>query len=405
MKEYDIIIWGASGFTGKLAAEYLIQNYCSNKDLKWAIAGRNEDKLKRIRERLGNEDVPIVIADSNDRSSLDSLTKRTKVMCTTVGPYAKYGSNLVAASLENSTHYCDLSGEIQWIRRMIDAYHDSAKKNKTKMVHCCGFDSIPSDLGVYFLQKEAKSRFGEYAEQITLYVKAMKGTYSGGTIASLQNVFAEAQSDSSVYAILQDPYALNPKGQREGKDQLDITKAEYDPDVDAWVAPFVMAAINTKVVRRSHALAGFPYGKDFRYEEVVLAGKGLKGRLQAHGGALTMALAQAMKPGSAIKKIGDRFLPKPGEGPSKEQRDNGFFNIMILGKLRNGKVIKAKVTGDRDPGYGSTSKMLAEAAICLAKDENDIPETFGSLTPSTAMAEVLLKRLIENAGLNFDILP
>lgn len=405
MKEYDIIIWGASGFTGRLVVEYLIQKYGNDNNLKWAMAGRNEDKLKEIRELLGNEDVPIIVADSNDRSSLDDLTKKAKVVCTTVGPYAKYGSNLVTACVQNGSHYCDLCGEIQWIRRMIDAHHESAKKNKTRIVHCCGFDSIPSDFGVYFLQKEAKSRFGEYAEQITLYVKAMKGTYSGGTIASLQNVLAEAQSDSSVYAILQDPYALNPEGQREGKDQLDITKAEYDPDVDAWVAPFVMAGINTKVVRRSHALAGFPYGKDFRYEEVVLAGKGLKGRLQAHGGALTMAMAEAMKPGSVLKKIGDRFLPEPGEGPSKEQRENGFFNIMLSGKLRNNQAIKVKITGDRDPGYGSTRKMLAEAAICLAKDENNIPETFGSLTPSTAMAEVLLKRLIENAGLNFDILP
>jgi len=403
MKEYDIIVWGASGFTGRLVVEYLVERYGSDKSLKWAMAGRNESKLKEVRRLLNAESIPILNADSNDRSSLDELTKKAKVICTTVGPYAKYGSDLVAACVENGIHYCDLSGEVQWIRRMIDKHHESAKTNKTKIVHCCGFDSIPSDMGVYFLQKESKQRLGEYAEQITFYVKAMSGTFSGGTVASLQNVFTEAEKDKSVLEILQDPYGLNPDGEREGQDTLDITKAEYDPDVGAWVAPFVMAGINTRVVRRSHALAGCPYGKDFRYEEVVLAGKGWKGKLKAQGGALTMAMAQAMKPGTIMKKIGDRFLPKPGEGPSKKQREAGFFNIMLLGKLRDGKEIKVKVTGDRDPGYGSTSKMLAETAICLASDEKHLPRTYGVLTPSIAMSLTLLNRLSENAGLSFSV--
>ena len=356
------------------------------------------------KDRLGAASLPVLTADINNRSSLDDLTKKTKVICTTVGPYALYGSEMVASCVASGTHYCDLAGEAQWIRKMIDQHHEEARMNKTKIVHSCGFDSIPSDMGVFFLQKEAQTRFNDFAEQITLYVKGYSGTASGGTIATMQNLMAEMAKDKSIMGILLDPYSLNPEGQRVGKDQMEITKAEYDPNIDAWVGPFIMAGINTRIVRRSHALSGFKYGEDFRYEEVLITGKGWKGKLKAHGSALTLAFAQAMKPGSVFKKIGDRFLPKPGEGPTKEQQENGFFNMMLLGKLKNGKEIKVKVTGDSDPGYGSTSKMLSEAAVCLAKDENQISAHYGCLTPSTAMGETLLSRLTSYAGLEFKVL-
>ena len=404
MREFDVIVWGASGFTGRLVSEYLLSQYGVGRDVKWAIGGRNASKLNIFKDQLGAPSLPVLVADIKNRSSLDDLTKQTKVICTTVGPYALYGSEMVASCVANGTHYCDLAGEAQWIRRMIDRHHDEARKNKTRIVHSCGFDSIPSDMGVYFLQKEAQTRFNDFTEQVTLYVKGYSGTASGGTIATMQNITAEMAKDKSIMEILNDPYSLNPEGQRVGKDQMEITKAEYDPNIDAWIGPFIMAGINTRIVRRSHALSGFKYGKDFRYEEVLITGKGWKGKLKAQGSALTFAFAQAMKPGSVFKKIGDQFLPKPGEGPTKEQQEKGFFNMMLLGKLKNGKEIKVKVTGDRDPGYGSTSKMLSEAAVCLAKDENQFSTDYGCLTPSTAMGDVLLSRLIANAGLEFKVI-
>ena len=403
-KEYDVIVWGATGFTGRLVAEYLYGQYGASNGLKWAMAGRSKEKLDQVQEETGTSDMPQVIANSNDKASLDKMVGRTKVICTTVGPYAKYGSDLVASCVENGTHYCDLSGEVQWIRKMIDQHHEAAQKAKVKITNCCGFDSIPSDMGVFFFQNELKKKYGEYADEIKFYVKAMSGTFSGGTLASLQNVMAEAAKDKSIYKILMDPYGLNPEGLRNGLDKIDLVKPKIDNDMNSWVGPFVMAGINTKVVRRSHALSGFPYGKDFKYSETMLTGTGLKGRLKANSLMMTMGLASAMTPGSLLKKIGDNFLPKPGEGPSKDQRENGYFNIMLLAKMNDGSIHKAKITGDKDPGYGSTSKMLGESAVSLAKDQKSLPTTFGCLTASTAMGDALLERLRANAGLTFEVL-
>lgn len=400
-KKFDLIIWGASGFTGRLVAEYLLRQYGIGKDLKWAMAGRNQSKLEKVRAELGNEQIPILTADSMDEASLHQMVQQTKVICTTVGPYAKYGSLLVDICIKNKVDYCDLTGEVQWIRRMIDRHHDEAMTAGVKIVNCCGFDSIPSDMGVYFLQKEAKARTGQYCQTVKMRVKAMKGGMSGGTYASLNNVLAEAEEDPSIFKILENPYALNPEGERSGPDEIDLMSAEYDKDFKAWISPFVMASINTKVVRRSHALAGYPYGKDFQYDEAVLNGKGMGKKIEAKVIAGGMNLAMNMKPDSMLKKVADRFLPKPGEGPSKKERENGFFNLSFLGKFVDGHTLKAKVTGDRDPGYGSTSKMLGETAVCLAKDE--LLATAGVLTASTAMGDALLKRLEENAGLSFSI--
>lgn len=401
-REFDVVIWGATGFTGRLVAEYYQKIYPDSKDLKWAMAGRNAEKIIEVQELTGTYDVPYIIADSNDRESIDAMVKRTKVICTTVGPYAKYGTDLVESCVKNGTHYCDLAGEVQWIRKMIDQYHAEAVQNKVKITHCCGFDSIPSDMGVFFLQNELKKKTGSYAKEIKFYVKAMSGTFSGGTLASLQNVMAEAAKDKSIYKVLLNPYGLNPEGERSGPDKRDLVKPKYDKEVDQWVGPFVMAGINTKVVRRSNALADYPYGKDFLYSETTLTGKGIKGRMGAASLMMTLGLASAMKPGTILKKIGDRFLPQPGEGPSKEERENGFFNILLIAKMEDGTVYKAKVTGDKDPGYGSTSKMLGEAAVSLAKDK--LISTYGCLTPSNSMGNHLLNRLTEKAGLTFDLL-
>lgn len=402
-RKYDVVLWGASGFTGKLVAAYLSRNYGVNKNLKWAIAGRNKEKLTNIRSGLDEPEIPIIIADSKNRESLDEMVIQTKVICSTVGPYALYGSELVASCISNHTDYCDLTGEVQWMRKMIDQYHHSAVKEKVKIVHTCGFDSIPSDMGVFFLQEEANKLFGNYLSQIKMRLKAAKGGMSGGTYESLKNVMVEASKDKDIYKVLINPYSLNPDEYPDGLDKPDLRKVKYDEDLDSWISPFIMATINTKVVRRSHALRGLPYGKDFQYDEAVMTGKGMKGRVKSMGMLVMIGALMAGKPGSMMNKAVSFFLPKAGEGPSKEERENGFFNFVIWGRTMEGQEIKGSVKGDMDPGYGSTSKMLGESAVCLALDRDVTPNVYGMLTPSVAMGGVLLERLIQNAGLKFEI--
>ena len=398
-REFDVIVWGASGFTGKLVAEYLFNKYGSNNDLKWAIAGRDYSKLELVRDEVANRLIPIVIANSDDIQSLNLMIKRTRVICTTVGPYAKYGSKLVSSCVNNQTHYCDLAGEVQWIRKMIDEYHEIAKANGTKIVNSCGFDSIPSDLGVYFIQKQSLEKYKQKAKHIKMRVAGAKGGISGGTYESLSNVSKEAYSDKDIFKVVIDPYGLNPLGELNGLDKYDLRKIIYDKASDSWIGPFVMAAINTKIVRRSNALSGYAYGKDFMYDEATLSGKGLKGKFRAYVSALPLALLMSAKPGSFLKKIIDIILPKPGEGPNKDKRESGFYNLRFYITLEDQSNAFAKVIGDMDPGYGSTSKMLGESAVCLAKDI--LPDSSGVLTPSIAMGDAILDRLQKNAGLSF----
>lgn len=403
-REFDIVVYGATGFTGALVAEYLLDRYGCDRELRWAIAGRSRDKLAALRARLGDaaSALEILVADSADVTALAELAGRTRVVITTVGPYALYGAALVGACVEAGTHYCDLAGEVQWIRRMIDRHHERARETGARIVHCCGFDSIPMDMGVFFLQNEAHRRFGAYCERIALFVKATRGSASGGTLASMINIIQEARQDREVARILANPYALNPAGEREGPDGRDQQGVAFDDDADCWTAPFVMAGVNTRVVRRSHALAGYPYGREFRYREAVMTGRGPGG--WSKGSLMTAALG-ALVLGisfSPTRRLLQRFfLPSPGEGPGPEAREAGFFNLMQVGRLPDGTTIRTRITGDRDPGYGSTSKMLAESAVCLAKDELD--SAGGVLTPSAAMGDALLQRLRDNAGLTFDI--
>ena len=398
-REFDVIIWGASGFTGRLVASYIFKKYGSNKDLKWAMAGRNLEKLKLVRSEVANENVSLLLADSNDQVSLNDLTKRTSVICTTVGPYAKYGSKLVQACVENQTHYCDLAGEVQWIRKVIDKHHESAKSNGTKIVNCCGFDSIPSDMGVYFIQNDARNKGIKIAKHIEMRVAGVSGGISGGTYESLSQVNAEAFKDKNVFKVLINPYGLNPDGEQNGLDSYDLRSVVFDNSSKNWIGPFLMAGINTKIVRRSNALDEYSYGKDFKYDEATLCGKGLSGRIKGIIGVIPLAILMSAKPGSFVKKIVDKILPKAGEGPDKNKRENGFYNLRFYITYDDGSKDVAKVIGDMDPGYGSTSKMLGEAAVCLAKDQ--LTDVGGVLTPSVAMGDKLLIRLKNNAGLTF----
>ena len=395
-KQLDLIIWGATGFTGQLVSEYINKKY-SNTALKWGIAGRNKEKASVIAKRLNIAKDRVFIADCNNIESLIKLTSKTKVICTTVGPYAKLGTNLIDACIKTNTNYCDITGETQWIRKMIDKYHSKAKENKIKIINSCGFDSIPSDMGVFYSQKKLFEKTGEYANKINMRVAGAKGGISGGTYNSLSNVLEEARVDKEVRKTLTNPYGLNPIDKQNGPDKADLQSVIFDKVSNSWIAPFVMAGINTKIVRRSHALIDFKYGSDFSYDEATLSGKGVLGQVKGYLSLIPIFLATRKK-GSFIKNIVDYVLPKSGEGPSEKTRISGYYNLRFYLTQQN-KIYLSKVIGDMDPGYGSTSKMLAESAVCLALDKT--PETYGILTPSVALGDPLLKRLQENAGLTF----
>lgn len=405
-REFEVVIWGASGFTGKLTAEYLLAQYGVSEGLRWALAGRNQAKLEQVRLDLARETgreadaLPILIGDSDDAASLAEIAGRTRVVCTTVGPYAKYGSKMVEACAKQGTSYCDLTGEVQWMQRMIEAHEDAARASGARIVFNCGFDCIPSDIGAFFMQQEMKRLHGASCSQIQLRVKGFSGGASGGTIASMMNMLDEAAEDPSIMRSMRQPYALNPKDHQTGPDGEDAMGPHYDADFDEWTAPFVMAAINTRVVRRSNALLNYAYGKDFRYDEAMLMGKGPLGFAKASAtSAGSLAMMGAMTLGPIRRAVGGR-LPQPGEGPSQEKREAGFFDLRLRGVGAAGPVLSGRVTGDRDPGYGSTSKMLAESAVCLAQD--DLGVGGGIWTPASAMGEALLARL-PKAGVNFQL--
>lgn len=403
-REFDVIIQGATGFTGTLVAEYLLRQYGIADNLRWALAGRNETKLAQVRDGLGAaaNGLSLIVADSFDKDALANLASRTRVVLTTVGPYALYGSDLVEACVNAGTHYCDLAGEVQWIRKMIDTHQQRAEETGAKIVNCCGFDSVPMDIGVWFLQNAVHDKYGVYCDSISMLVKATKGTASGGTLASMMNIIKESREDRSIARTLIHPYSLNPEGEREGPDDRDQTKVIFRDDAKSWTAPFVMAGVNTKIVRRSHALAGYPYGKDFRYDEAVLTGRGitgwLKGTVMVAGLGALVFFASFTPTRNFLQR---HVLSKPGEGPDRELQQSGFFNLSQIGKLPDGTIVRSRITGDQDPGYGSTSKMLSECAVCLAKD--DLDAQGGMFTPAAVMAKPLIERLQRNAGLTFEL--
>ena len=398
MKQFDIIIWGATSFTGKLVVEYIFKKFASTK-IKWAIAGRNKEKLENVRSKVADKNIPIFIADSFDEKSLSVIVKKSKVICSTVGPYSLYGSLLVELCVKHSTNYCDITGEAHWIRTIIDKFHKDAKKKKIKIVNSCGFDSIPSDMGVYFIQNQIKKAYKSYAKSIKMRVAGIRGGISGGTYGSMNNLLKEAYADKSVFKVLNNPYGLNPRDKMEGLDKKDLRKIIFDNESKSWIYPFIMAGINTKIVRRSNALSNFQYGKEFTYEEATMAGKGISGFWKAILALFPLAMI-GINPNSFLKKIVNSFMPKPGEGPGIEKRKNGFYNLRFYITIDKKRKAFAKVIGDSDPGYGSTSKMLAESALSLAFD--NLPGNYGVITPSFAMGDKLLKRLKENAGLSFE---
>lgn len=404
MSAQQIVVFGATSFVGQILCRYLLSRHGAGGALRWAIAGRSEDKLKQLRADLGADaaKLPLIVADAADEPALRAMCASTKVVVSTVGPYALYGSPLVKVCAETGTDYCDLTGEVQWIARMIAAHESTAKKSGARIVHCCGFDSVPSDLGVHFLQGEARQRFGQPCTRVKLRVKAMRGAASGGTVASLMNVVEESVRDPAVRKLMANPYAICPAELPQVR-QANVRFAEFDADARSWVAPFVMAAINTRVVHRSNALSGGAYGPDFRYDEAMMTGPGLKGRAAAAAIALGLGgfvAAAALPPSRWL--LQKYIVPKPGEGPSAAAQQRGYYDFRFFGETAEGQKITVKVTGDRDPGYGSTAKILGEAAACLAVDLAGSGTAGGFWTPATLLGDRLIPRLRAHAGLSFE---
>jgi short subunit dehydrogenase-like uncharacterized protein len=385
--KFDIVVYGATGFTGQLVAEYLAAHYAGKAAPKWAMAGRSLDKLASIRDAIGAPaDAPLIKADASDPDSLKAMVAQTRSVLSTVGPYQLYGSELVAACAATGTDYLDLCGEPVWMRQMIEAHEATAKATGARIVFSCGFDSLPFELGVFFCQETAKTVLGAPVSRIKGRVRAMKGTFSGGTAASIKATFAAAAKDLSLVALLKNPFALTPGF--EGPKQPPGNKPLFDAELDAWTAPFVMSTINTRNVHRSNMLMGFPYGRDFVYDEMVLTGPGEKG--EANARRVVAANAEMGGPGG----------PKPGEGPSKEERESGLYDLLFVGIAPDGRQVRVVVHGDRDPGYGSTSKMIAECAICL-REAPDVKA--GIWTPGAAMGNRLIRRLVDHAGITFEV--
>lgn len=385
--EFDLILYGATGFTGRLVAEYLVERCGVGGGVRWALGGRNLAKLAAVRDEGGaSAELPLVVADSTDPGSLRAAAARTKCLVTTVGPYTHYGSDVVAACVEAGTDYVDLCGEVVWMSQMIETHHEQAKQTGARIVHSCGFDSVPFDLGVQFLQEHARAKFGAPCSRVRGRVRKMRGTLSGGTLASLRATLAVAAEDPNLKDRMHDPFSL-ANGFR-GPEQPDLNEPVFDATLGVWLAPFIMAPINTKNIHRSNALQGHAYGEDFVYDEMLVTGTGDSGRATAEKVAADRPLE------------GDGGY-KPGEGPSKKKRDAGHYDVLFVGTGVAGEEIRVAVTGDKDPGYGSTSKMIAEAALCLIRD--CAPTPGGIWTPASAMGVTLRERLIANAGLTFEV--
>ena len=384
LNKYDFVIYGATGFTGKLVVEYAINQYASNNEISWAIAGRNNEKLEHVQEKYNlPSNIGKIVVDSNDQNSIDEMVSQTKCVLTTVGPYQLYGEKIIKTCISTGTDYVDLCGEPGFMHKIISECSAEAKETGARIVFSCGFDSIPFDLGVLFVQEEVMAKLNKYASSVRGRVRAMNGEFSGGTAASMKATMPALQSNPELINILVNPHALCDGMQ--GVKQDDDSKPVYDEELDTWVAPFFMAPINTKNIHRSNKLMNHIYGENFKYNEMWIQGPGEEGK----------AAAEFI---STMNPLGD--APEPGDGPSRESRENGNYDVLFCADV-DGETIKASVSGDMDPGYGSTSKMITESAVCLVKDCENLAG--GIYTPAASMGKKLIKRLESSAGLTFKL--
>ncbi|HLH57517.1 MAG TPA: saccharopine dehydrogenase NADP-binding domain-containing protein [Streptosporangiaceae bacterium] len=394
-REVDVAVFGATGFAGRLVAGYLAGH--APPGVRVGLAGRSAQRLAGVRASLGQAAAgwPLLVADATDPGSLGSLARSARVVATTVGPYRRQGLALVAACAEAGTHYADLTGEVLFVRDSIDRFHDLAAGTGSRIVHCCGFDSVPSDLGVLLLHEAAGADGAGELEDTTLIVRAVRGGFSGGTLASMAGQLDEVRADPGLRRTAGDPYALSPD--RAGEPRLgrehDLRQVRHDEDLGMWVGPFLMAGINTRVVRRSNALQDWAYGRRFRYREVTGFGSGRAAPLRAAAvtaGMGGLAAGLAFRP---TRTLLGRVLPGPGEGPSEKTRRNGYFRMEIRAGTSAGGAYRARIEAQGDPGYAATSVMLGESVLCLALDRDVLPDRAGVLTPATAMGTALATRL------------
>ena len=401
-RELDVLLWGATGFTGALVAEYLLGHH---PNLRIGLGGRNPEKLEAVKRSLAGfvdpkvvERAVVVVGDPASKDEMAKVARRAKVVASTAGPFAAYGRELVRACAEQGTHYADITGEVTFVRFAIDELDAIAKKTGARIVSCCGFDSIPSDLGV-LVAHETLVRAKSPLRAAELCVVSMSGKVSGGTAASMMLLMSEAARDRNVRRLLADPYGLCPS--RPRSPVRERNEATYDRDLGKWTAPFVMRAINSRVVHRTNALLGGAYGEDFRYDERVAVGAGPLGHARASAMALGFGVGPALLAFDPLRKMAERRMPKPGEGPSREERDRGKFTIRVTGVGAHGERVVVTVKGEKDPGYGETAKMLGEAAVALSLGTG-LPERSGVLTPATGMGMALVERL-RRAGMTFDV--
>lgn len=400
-QEFDVVIYGATGFTGKLVAEHMMRVYGAEGEVRWAIAGRDEEKLKTVRNDIGaSYKLPIIVAGANDSNALDAMAHRARVIITTVGPYQRYGEGLLAACAKAGTDYVDLCGEPNWMADMIAKYEKTAKESGARIVFSCGFDSIPFDCGVWFLQQEAKARFGQPLRDVRGRVRKMKGTFSGGTMASMLATLEAVKREPSLAARMTDAFLLSPERLAPQPNGEVVTE---DADINSWAAPFVMASINTKNVHRTNALAKHPYGRDFTYSEMMMTGGGAQGQKRAKSAMGASNMQRALLGFAPTRMLLTQFaLPKPGEGPDKNARETGMYDVLYVGTTADNRTLRASVYGDKDPGYGSTSKMISEAALTL-NDTSRQTTPGGIWTPAAAMGDALIARLQQKAGLTFKL--
>ena len=399
-RNFDVIVYGATGFVGQQTARYIADRATG---LRWAIAGRSAPRLDAVRRELGRSSPGVVVADAGDAAALDALAAQARVVLSTAGPFAHLGSELVAACVRHGTHYVDITGETPWVRQMIDRHHVAAANSGTRIVPGCGFDSVPSDLGAWLIARALWQRHGERCASVKACF-SMRGGLNGGTAASALG----ALDDEAARAQFDDAFLLNPPGTlpADAASHRDPAGALYDSDFDAWLAPFVMGPINSRVVRRSAALLarGGPFAPDFRYQEFTCVGRGAGAALTASALAIGLAAGRSALAFAPLRRVAAHFVPAPGEGPTEQAMDGGSFRCELFGVGERGTVQRGRIAGRGDPGNRATTIFVCESALALALDAPRLPGTAqwgGVLTPATALGAVLANRLRE-AGMTVE---
>lgn len=399
---YDVVLYGASGFTGKQTVQYFAQHLAPGK-VHWAIAGRNREKLESVKAQVG-ADVDVLVADSQDQLAVDSIVSQTRVLLNTAGPFALYGDAIVDACVRFRTHYVDITGETPWVKELCDRYHHKAASDGTRIIPFCGFDSVPSDLGTYLIVRYMQQELGVPCRTVKAYFQA-NGGFNGGTLASAFNLY-----DSGKAHLVSNPFLLNPPSEHstvEMERNRDPNSPQYDLDIGTWVAPFFMGAINTRVVRRSSVLYNEwqePYGPDFTYQEYLKFNPPLAW-LQAVSVTIGMALFTNAMQQTPIRNLLQAFFPQPGSGPSEKTINEGWFRCELLGLASDGHKVHLLICDQGDPGNRATVKFLCESALCLALDIDELPggpRRGGVLTPATGLGDVLARRL-RQAGMAIEV--